>query len=517
MFNKQNFCHVASNNRNEKKAGIFVYKTTDNLATVSASGYFNEKIIDLNLHDLIIHEQTDNADKTKVKYNYLAVTERTLDNVGTTVIKRDLDISIEEAIEELRDYVDETFVKKDGSSIMTGPLKFRAGSFEGAIAGGLGDGVSVYKLKADGSIDSEVASLTKTNGFVPGTNNAINIGRNNLKWKDAYIARVITAVLNNGYDIAVPGTNSADTLALVNADINPLQQQINHLQTIGRFLSFWDATTGLAQTNPQTSPYIYQTGDYFRVGVVASGGGINYKPSGSSYTIGVASTVVETEPLTVGQVYYYDGTNWALAAGGNVAIDETTIVLNTDNELQAVATVNKNPAAGATNPVYDWVGTLAEYNAQNIETLHPDWLCYITDDVSGGGSVFDTLYPVGSIYMGVLATCPLTTIIPGSVWTLVASKIVIHVPNTVPVKGNGMTLGLTDGTDFAGLQKGTDTWQGQTFGYTVYGTNVGTTGSSWNHSNDKSWGVTTDSTKSGIVADMSSVNTITTNVWIRTA
>lgn len=72
--------------------------------------------------------------------------------------------------------------------------------------------------------------------------------------------------------------------------------------------------------------------------------------------------------------------------------------------------------------------------------------------------------------------------------------------STLGVVGNGMTLGLTDGQGFAGLQKGTDTWQGQTFGYSVYGTNVGTTGASWDHSNTKSWGVTSDPTKSGMVA-----------------
>lgn len=106
MFNKQNFCHVASNNRNEQKAGIFVYKTTDTLATITASGYFNEKLVDINLHDLIIHEQTDNADKTKVKYNILAVTERTLDNVGTTVIKKDWETDIETAVESLQDDIE---------------------------------------------------------------------------------------------------------------------------------------------------------------------------------------------------------------------------------------------------------------------------------------------------------------------------------------------------------------------------------------------------------------------------
>lgn len=213
MFNKNNFCHVASNNRNEQKAGLFVYKTTDDLDTVLASGYFNEKIIDINLHDVIIHVKTDPTDKTKVQQNVLCVTERTLDNVGTKVVLSQWEGEAETDLTEIEAALT-TFVKKDGSSIMTGPLKFKAGSFEGAIAGGLGDGISIYKLKSDGSIDSEVASITKTNGLAPGTTNTMSIGSNALKWKDAYISRVFTSALNNGHDIAVPVTNTADTLAL---------------------------------------------------------------------------------------------------------------------------------------------------------------------------------------------------------------------------------------------------------------------------------------------------------------
>jgi hypothetical protein len=68
--------------------------------------------------------------------------------------------------------------------------------------------------------------------------------------------------------------------------------------------------------------------------------------------------------------------------GGSVDIDNSTITKNSDDELQAVATINHNSAAGAVNPVYDWIGTLAEYQAQDIETNHPDWVCYITDDFS---------------------------------------------------------------------------------------------------------------------------------------
>lgn len=250
MFKSQNFCHIASNNRNNVKVGVFVYRTTDNLETVTTSGYFNDRIVDINLHDLIIHEQVDNADQTKVKRNVLCVTERTLENVGTRVIKSDWEEDIEEDIEDLQTYVDDTFVRKDGTSVMTGPLKFRAGSFEGAIAGGLGDGISVYKLKADGSIDSEVASLTKTNGFVPGTNNAMDVGRNNLKWKDAYIARVITAVLNNGSDLSVPNPGQADTIAL-KSQVDLAANSGSQLYTTG----VWYAKMYAATTVPTGSEY----------------------------------------------------------------------------------------------------------------------------------------------------------------------------------------------------------------------------------------------------------------------
>jgi len=50
-----------------------------------------------------------------------------------------------------------------------------------------------------------------------------------------------------------------------------LQDQITNLQNIGRFLSIWDATTGLPTTDPTVLPYTYRTGDYYRVGKVGGG------------------------------------------------------------------------------------------------------------------------------------------------------------------------------------------------------------------------------------------------------
>lgn len=103
MFNKSSFCHIASNNRNDQKGSVFIYKTTDTLAQVTQSGYFNEKLIDINVHDLIIHVQYDPVART-LKKSVLIVTERTLDNVETTPI---LDQTVVGNIDQLGDQIDQ--------------------------------------------------------------------------------------------------------------------------------------------------------------------------------------------------------------------------------------------------------------------------------------------------------------------------------------------------------------------------------------------------------------------------
>lgn len=111
-------------------------------------------------------------------------------------------------------------------------------------------------------------------------------------------------------------------------------------------------------------------------------------PTVNNPTITITQGGVTKGSFTLNQS---SGDTIALDAGGGGsidAIDGLTITKNSDDEIQAVATVNANTATGATNPIYDWVGTLAEYNAQDIENQHPDWICYITDDVSGGASVY---------------------------------------------------------------------------------------------------------------------------------
>lgn len=127
-----------------------------------------------------------------------------------------------------------------------------------------------------------------------------------------------SVVTNKVANITMPSvidnlTSTSTTDALSANQGKVLQGEIEALQGLGRFLSVWNCATGLAETNPPVSPYTYHSGDYFLVGTLSSSTpAVNYKPSGSTYTTGTASQVVETEEVKVNDVYFYDGTNWIL-------------------------------------------------------------------------------------------------------------------------------------------------------------------------------------------------------------
>lgn len=74
-----------------------------------------------------------------------------------------------------------------------------------------------------------------------------------------------------------------------------------------------------------------------------------------------------------------DTTNWEEYSAGKG--DNETSVINLDKEIEVIGSYNKNTAEGATRVKYDWIGTKEEWEEQQIETLHPDWICYITNDI----------------------------------------------------------------------------------------------------------------------------------------
>ena len=142
-----------------------------------------------------------------------------------------------------------------------------------------------------------------------------------------------------------------------------LQDQINELKSMWRFLSTWDCVNGLPTTDPLDNPYDYRIGDYYIVSTVGSW--TNYRPMWATYIHWQASTAVETETVKINDWYLYDGTHWILQSQSQVTIvidselsttstnavenRVVTTALNTkQNTISDLATIRSGAAAGAT-------------------------------------------------------------------------------------------------------------------------------------------------------------------------
>lgn len=143
----------------------------------------------------------------------------------------------------------------------------------------------------------------------------------------------------------IDNTTSSSTTAALSANQGKiLNERIDDVSGRGRFLTLWNCTTGLAESNPPESPYTYKAGDYFVVGTVSSADpAVNYKPDGSSYTTGVASTTVEINEVSVNDTYFYDGTVWKLQSNAQKEVSFSALAgspydnTNLSNALNAKA------------------------------------------------------------------------------------------------------------------------------------------------------------------------------------
>ena len=167
--------------------------------------------------------------------------------------------------------------------------------------------------------------------------------------------------------------------------LDGLQDQIDDLSGRGRFLALWNCATGLAESNPPESPYLYQAGDYFVVGTVSSADPtVNYKPDGSSYTTGVASTTVETNEVSVNDTYFYDGTVWKLQSNAQKEVsfsalagspyDNTNLGNALDTKANNTNRVNGAPLSNSASVFYGTSDTAAatvqkEVSIPSITTL----------------------------------------------------------------------------------------------------------------------------------------------------
>lgn len=95
--------------------------------------------------------------------------------------------------------------------------------------------------------------------------------------------------------------------------------------------------------------------------------------------------------------------------------------------------------------------------------------------------------------------------------------VLLPLGGSAPVIGNGMSIGLTDGTTNGALQgerfmhSASDYHQALTTSANTFGANVGTAASDSTHLGIKTLGLTTDGSKSGIIADLSVATGATIN------
>ena len=100
--------------------------------------------------------------------------------------------------------------------------------------------------------------------------------------------------------------------------------------------------------------------------------------------------------------------------------DEQTITLTSNNTLQTQGVINSNSG----NVIKYWTGTRAEYDA--IVTKDANTLYNVVDDSAITYSMLELLYPIGSIYIGTMETCPMTVLMPNTVWELKSQDRVLQ-------------------------------------------------------------------------------------------
>ena len=239
---------------------VYLYRAfeDDTLSDMLSAGFFDEAIGVLRKDDLLL---LYSPNETVAKWTYARVSN--VDRDGVTVAQISIDATtisvnttgysnlsgnnlqqIMNNLDTLLTTMNDAFVKKDGTSIMSAPLKFVAGSLRGGIGPSFG-GVEFYTLNNDSPTYSLVAlGRFTTSGFIPHVDNTYDIGSTARKWKDLYVARVIAGVLNNGADISVPTVGG--TMARVEDINNKITNCITEIpQDVTVSLS--DGTVTLAQ------------------------------------------------------------------------------------------------------------------------------------------------------------------------------------------------------------------------------------------------------------------------------
>lgn len=173
-------------------------------------------------------------------------------------------------------------------------------------------------------------------------------------------------------------TSVSNTDALSANQWRLLQDQINELKSMWHFLSSWNCVTWLPKTEPADDPYDYRIWDYY---IVSSVWVTNYRPHGSYYRHGEASTAVETETVRINDWYLYDWSNWILQNQ-----EQITITIDPDLSLSSLNAVQNRVITNALIQKQDVINDLLTIRAGAeawATALQPwDYISELTNDAN---------------------------------------------------------------------------------------------------------------------------------------
>ena len=184
-------------------------------------------------------------------------------------------------------------VNIDGSSIMTAPLKFMAGSMRGAVGPYL-NGVGFWKLDSQANL-TLIATISDSQ-FVPTTTNAIDLGSTTKKWKDLYLSgRAYIEIINNKEDIGVPSYGGT----MVVADFDKVSEGMflrldNNLHPVWEVVTLTTSLSSLTDvtiTSATSGQVLTYDGSKW-VNQAVPTPTINYSINGGNYTAGTGSYAI---------------------------------------------------------------------------------------------------------------------------------------------------------------------------------------------------------------------------------
>ncbi len=345
----------------------------------------------------------------------------------------------------------ETFCR-DGRAAATGNFKMGGNKIVN-LASGTNTGDAVNKGQMDTAINSAVT----------GKQNTITGGASTITSANLTLNR---ALVSNGSGKVSVSTTTDTELGYVHGVTSAIQTQIDSKQA-----TITGGASTIASSNLTASRALV---------------------SNSSGKVAVSSTT-DTE------LGYVHGVTSAIQTQINskqpTLTGAATTIASSDLTASRALVSNSSGKVGVSSTTATELGYVHGVTS-NIQTQINNAVSSIATSIT---NMLKTLYPVNSIYIGVQSTCPLATLISGSTWTKVATKIITDVGSVSIATNNKQIKMKNDEGEYAMIAR-----------YVGGALNIG------GHTFNSDGTALKFGSETGLGASVSKT-TLTVNIWKRTA